>query len=102
MRSSIGSILQIAPLPSGSVIEPRRRQRQTVALLVRCAQPAARREHDSQIVGQPLIHPQQIVLHRLLIVSRRQIRRSTVLPIPRMHILMGQQPCLQLTRIFVH
>ena len=63
LRRGVGSVLQIAPLPPGKVIELCGGDGEIVAILFGGEQPAAGCKHKSQVVGQSLINPQEIVLH---------------------------------------
>ncbi len=73
------------------MIQIRRHLRQLIPSQRGRALAAARCEHVSQVGRQALIHPQQVGLHRLFVIGRRQIRRTPVLPVPRMHILVRQK-----------
>ena len=84
-------ILEWPPCASSAMVEHRRSFRQGFAILFRCPQPGARRQNVSEILGQALIHPEQIANHRILIIARRQSSRTPVFAIPRMGKLMRQQ-----------
>ena len=62
-----------------------------VVVLVLGPQAAARGQQRAQVVRQPLVAPQQVCLHRLLIIRSSQVSRTAELPIPRVHKLMREQ-----------
>jgi hypothetical protein len=77
-------------------------QSQVIARLLGCEQAAASGQHRAQVIRQSLVDPEQIVLHRLLIVGSGEVRGTPVFSVPRMNVLVGEQAGVQLARGFVH
>src|SRR2546423_4375847 len=60
---------QRTPQTTGSVVESGGCHRQLVSVLFWRPQSASRAQDVSVILGQPLVNPEQLVLHRLLIIG---------------------------------
>ena len=60
-----------------------------VLKLVWVPKTAAGGKDFSQVGSQPLINPEEIVLHRLLIIGGGQVRRTAIFSVPTVHILVG-------------
>ena len=84
------------------MIQIRRHLRQRITGQRRRALAAARCEHISQVRRQAFVHPQQVGLHRLFEIGCRQIRRTPVLSVPRMHVLVRQKPGGQFPSVLFH
>src|SRR5260221_10541922 len=84
-------VLQVPPCAPGPLVQIRRRRRQVLPQLRRCPESAACCQHHSVILCQPLVHPQQIALHRFLIVCCRQSCRPPIFPVPRVKKFVRQQ-----------
>ncbi len=87
-----GGVLQIAPhAPGARVVVLRPHRGEAIAIDGGIPYAGACGEHVAQVLRQALIDPQQIALHRLLIVLRGQPSRATVLAVPRVRELVRQQ-----------
>ena len=85
------SIGQGTPFPACTVIESRGVQRQKFTTLPGRNEAAAGGQHPTEIFGQSFVYPQQIALHRLLIIRCRQTLRPAVLTVPRMDKFVRKQ-----------
>src|SRR6267143_553793 len=102
LRCGSGCVLKFAPVPAGHVVQLSRGNGQIIPRLVGRQQTAAGGQHLAQVLCKTFVDPEQIVLHRLLVVRCGEVRRTSILSIPRMYVLMGKQTGRQLSRILVH
>ena len=63
-------VFEAAPGAGAVGLEPLEVARQLAAELLRRQEPAACREHIAQVFGEPLVHPQELRPHRVLVVAR--------------------------------
>ncbi len=102
MWCGIGCVLKIAPDPAWHVVQLSRGDGQMIPRLVGRQQTAAGGQHLAQVLRKTLVDPEQIVLHRLLVVRCGEVRRTSIFSVPRMYVLMGKETCRQLSRVLVH
>ena len=74
---------------------------QVVPVVLGAPQSAARGEDLAEILGQPLVDPEQARPHRLLEVGGRDVGGAAVLPVPGMDELMGQKRGVGLALLLV-
>src|ERR1700679_454995 len=85
-----GGVLNITPGTAGTVVVGRSDGRKPLLVLLGRPDAATGREHVSQIFSQALIYPEEIALHRFLIVAGREAGRTTVLAVPTVGELVRQ------------
>ena len=110
-RPALGSVVQDLrshrrvhqrpPLAARTQDEPGGDAGHLLAEQVRRFETAARGQDITQIVGQALVHPEEIALHRRLIVGRRQVGGAPVLAVPRVDELMRQEMGVDAARVLV-
>src|SRR5260370_40243550 len=88
LRRGIGCVLKIAPGPAWHVVQLSRGNGQIVPRLVGGQQTAAGGQHLAQVLRKTFVDPEQIVLHRLLVVRCGEVRRTSVLSVPGMDVLV--------------
>ena len=86
-----GGVFQRSPFPARAKHEAANRRGQRLAILLRVHQPATNHEHFAQILGQPLIDPEQPGFLRRVEVCRALAGRPAELAAPGMDIFMRDQ-----------
>jgi len=82
LRRGVGCVLKIAPGPSWHVVQLSRGNGQIIPRLVGASANAAGGQHPRQVLRKTFVDPEQIVLHRLLVVRCGELRRTSVLSVP--------------------
>jgi hypothetical protein len=72
-------------------LELGRDARELVARLLRRADARARGEHEAQVLGEALVHPEELAIHRREVVARREPGGAAELSVPRVHVLVREQ-----------
>ena len=85
---AVGSVLQVAPGASRTVIQIGGGISQRVTESFRVRSPLRPVRISPRYVRQTLVHPEQVGLHGFLVVGRRQIGGTPVLSVPRMHVFV--------------
>src|SRR2546423_4465598 len=81
---------QRTPQTARSVVESGGHVREVVPVLFRRPESAARRQNVAVILGQPLVNPEQLVLHRLLVVACGKPRGPSVLAVPGVEVFVRE------------
>src|SRR5215469_3949078 len=94
MRGNDGlvrGVFERAPGAPRTGFEQRCDLRNRVARLLSCEQSGASAQNVAVIVGQSLVHPQQIVLHWHVKVWGPKVGRTAKFAVPGMGVLVGQK-----------
>ena len=86
-----GGVLDVAPGAAGAVVILGGDGGEPLLILLGGPDAAARGEHVAEVLGQAFIDPEQIALHRLLVVAGGEARGTAVLAVPAMGELVRQQ-----------
>src|SRR5205085_3211550 len=81
---------QRTPQTTGSVVESGGCHRQLVSVLFWRPQSASRAQDVSVILGQPFVNPEQLILHRLLIIGCREQGGPPVLAVPGVKVFVRE------------
>src|SRR6185295_14176950 len=99
-------VRQRPPGPSRRMVETRRDEGDALAVVLRSPQAAAGGEQQAEVLRQALVDPEQLALHRLLVIGSRETRRPAVLAVPGMDVLVREErseaaaPALVAQRLF--
>ncbi len=99
-----GGVGERAPGPAGLAIHLRSEEREGLPLELRRAQAAARAEDFAVVLRQALVRPEELAVDRRLVVvrdARHEALGRTVLAVPGMHVLVGQESSEVAPRRFV-
>src|SRR5262249_11171719 len=96
-----GCVLQIAPRAPGEMVEIGGDTSEILAKLVGGPKPAASSQDGAEIFGQSFVDPQQISLHRNLVVGGGESGGAAGLAIPRVNIFVGKKRRIQLAVGFI-
>ena len=84
-------VAQRPPGTAADVVEVGGHLRHMLLGVLRRAQAGPTGEHPAQIRGEPLVHPEQLGLLRLLVVAEHEIGGTPVLTAPGVDVLVRQQ-----------
>ena len=90
LRGGCG-VLNIAPGAARAVVVLSRDGGESLLVLVGGPDAAACGEHVAEVLGQPFVHPEEIALHRLLIVAGCEASGTAIFAVPTVRELMRQQ-----------
>ena len=83
--------MQRAPCAAGLGVEAGGDGGHLLAVVLRRPQAGAGGQHEPEMLGEPLIDPEQGALHRAQVVRRQQPLGPPVLAVPGVHELVGQE-----------